>query len=76
MAAVAAAVRPEWFAFETLQVAVELRGELTRGLTVVELDRFFNAVPGASPLTVAVDHDAAAVLELFRTAVLENGWAA
>jgi purine nucleosidase len=68
----AAAVRPDWFSFAQVRVAVELAGTHTRGCTVVEQDEFFNAVAGAVPIGVAQDHDAAAVAELFRREVLER----
>jgi inosine-uridine nucleoside N-ribohydrolase len=72
--AVAAAVRPEWFELESLRVAVELEGEVTRGMTVVEQDTYFNSVPGSRLLAVVRGHDDGAVLDLFTTAVLQGEW--
>lgn len=72
--AAAAAVRGDWFSFAPRRVAVELAGTYTRGVTVVEQDHFFNALPDATSIAVVEDHDASAVAELFRREVLERAW--
>jgi len=68
--AVCAVLHPEWFEFRQAKVAVELRGAVTRGLTVVEADPFFNRVPNGSAVSIAVDSRADLVLDLFRSRVL------
>ena len=68
------AVRPHWFTFEEVRVGVELHGRLSRGMTVVERDPVFNAVPDAVPLRIVNDHDADAVLRLFSETVLQGAW--
>jgi inosine-uridine nucleoside N-ribohydrolase len=68
--AVCAVLHPEWFEFQPAKVAVELRGTVARGLTLVEADPFFNRVPTGSTVSIAVDSRAELVLDLFRTRVL------
>ena len=68
--AVCALLHPEWFAFLGAKVAVELHGSVTRGMTVAETDPFFNRVPTASPVSIAVDGRPNLVLSLFRSRVL------
>jgi purine nucleosidase len=68
--AVCAVLHPEWFAFATARVAVELHGAVTRGMTVVETDPFFNRVPTGSRVSIAVDGRPKLVLGLFRDRVL------
>jgi purine nucleosidase len=70
--AVAAALHPEWFGFASARVAVELRGDTTRGMTVLESDQFFNRVPGGTTVSIAVDSNPELTLDLFRTRVLEK----
>ena len=73
--AVAAVVRPDAVTTRRMHVAVEMRGELTRGMTVVdpraevtEPDR-----PKAEPnVEVCVCVDAAAIKQVFAAAVLER----
>lgn len=68
--AVCAVLRPEWFEFRPAKVAVELHGEVARGLTIAEADRYFNRVPTGSTVSIAVDSRADLVLDLFRSRVL------
>ena len=69
--AVAVALRPSWFAVRRMEVAVELDGAVTRGMTVVHADPYFNQVPGGTPVDVVVDGDPDRVVELFRSRVLD-----
>jgi inosine-uridine nucleoside N-ribohydrolase len=71
--AVCAVLHPEWFAFSSAKVAVELHGAVTRGMTIAEADPFFNRVPGGSPVSIAVDGRPKLVLNLFRSRVLSAG---
>lgn len=70
--AVAALLRPEWFRFESLTVAIELVGAASRGMTIVETDPLFNSVPHGTTVSVAVESDPELIAELFRNRVL-NG---
>ena len=68
--AVAAVLRPEWFTFQHAKVAVELRGTVTRGMTIAEADPFFNRVPHGSLVSIAREGRPELVLDLFRSRVL------
>jgi inosine-uridine nucleoside N-ribohydrolase len=68
--AVCAVLHPEWFRFESANVAVELNGVVTRGMTIAEADPFFNRVPTGTPVSIAVESRPDLVLALFRSRVL------
>lgn len=69
--AVCAVLEPSWFPVRRHHVAVELRGEFTRGMTVVHTDPYFNQVSTASAVDVVIDGDPHRVVDLFRSRVLE-----
>jgi purine nucleosidase len=72
--AAAAVTDPALFDYADRRIAVELDGRHTRGMTVTERDRDFNAVPGGSIVSVADQVRVAAVERLFRERVLAGSW--
>jgi purine nucleosidase len=68
--AVCAVLHPDWFEFRPAKVAVELRGTVARGMTLVEADPFFNRVPAGFTVSIAVDSRPQLVRDLVRSRVL------
>lgn len=73
--AAAAVSDAELFDFAEVTVAVELRGDVTRGMTVVEADPAFNAVAHGTPILVATECRSERIAELFAERVLDRDWA-
>ncbi|RLG47327.1 MAG: ribonucleoside hydrolase [Thermoproteota archaeon] len=72
--AVATLIRPEIFRFEEMCVDVELFGDLTRGETVADLrERGFEVPKGEPNVSVCVDVDGPAFLDLLLERVLGGG---
>lgn len=65
--ALAAVTRPELFRTEAMHVDVELRGELTRGMTIADRRTFEAPLPN---VTVATEVDAAGVVDYLLDVVL------
>jgi inosine-uridine nucleoside N-ribohydrolase len=67
--ALAAVTQPQLFKTESVYLDVELRGELTRGMTIYDRRLFEAPSPNA---TVATDVDAAGVIDYLMDVVLRN----
>lgn len=68
--ALAAVARPQLFRTELVHLDVELRGDLTRGMTVYDRRLYEAAAPNTS---VAVDVDAAGVIDYLNDVFLKHG---